>query len=144
VPVFGFGKLEVNGLPTDEPPKIGGFSPMPLRRLLQEAQKFEIQTYKRPKNVKSLQEKNVPFSGLPLKHPYDGNKVLLVTDPCSTNTLYYEFKTEDVTFVEELPSVVNPDGETVTMARLWIRKGRVGVRCTPFLVEDIAVVSDAC
>lgn len=117
---------------------------MSLRRLLQEAQKFEIQPYQRPKNLKSLKENNVPFSGLPLKHPYDAGKVLLVTDPCSTNTLYYEFKTEDLTFVEELPSVVNPDGDTVSMARLWVRKGRVGVRCTPFLVDDIAVVSDGC
>jgi hypothetical protein len=115
---------------------------MPLRRLLQKAQKFEIQAYKRPKNAKNLKEGNVPFSGLPLKHPHDTTKVILVVDPCSTNNLYYEFRAEDIVFVEELPSVVDPDGETVTMARLWVCKGCVGVRCTPFLVEDIAMVSD--
>ncbi|MBW1900438.1 MAG: inorganic pyrophosphatase Ppa [Deltaproteobacteria bacterium] len=105
-------------------------------RFLQKAEKFEIQTYKRPKNFKSLKKSHVAFSGSPQKHPHDSEKVILVSDPFSTSTFYFEFKKKDVTYVEELPNLVNLEGEIVPMARIWIKKMSVGVRCTPFLVED--------
>lgn len=115
---------------------------MAMTKFLQEAKKFEIQPYKKPKNIKLLKEDNVPFSGSPHKHPYDSAKVVLIADPYSNNTFYYEFKTEDITFVEELPNMVNEDGETINMARVWIKKKRVGIRCTPFVVEDISSISN--
>ncbi|GBC62965.1 inorganic pyrophosphatase Ppa [Desulfonema ishimotonii] len=115
---------------------------MPMTKFLQEAKKFEIQAYNKKKDFKRLKDENVPFSGSPLKHPYDPNKVILVADPYSTNTYYYEFRTEDIAFVEELPSLVNIDGESVNMARVWIKKKRVGVRCTPFVVEAIGMFSN--
>jgi len=105
-------------------------------RFLQKAEKFEIQTYKRPKNFKSLKKSHVAFTGSPQKHPDDSEKVILVSDPFSTSTFYFEFKKDDVTYVEELSNLVNLEGETVPMARIWIKKMSVGVRCTPFLVED--------
>ena len=117
---------------------------MAMTKFLQEAKKFEIQTYKKPKDIKILKQDNVPFSGSPLKHPYDSSKVVLVADPYSNNTFYYEFKAGDITFVEELPNIVNADGETVNMARVWIKKKRVGVRCMPFVVEDIGSISNNC
>ena len=43
---------------------------------------------------------------------------------------------DDVTYVEELPNLVNLEGVAVPMVRIWIKKMSVGVRCTPFLVED--------
>ncbi len=102
----------------------------------QEAEKFEIQAFKRPTDLRDLRETHVPFSGSPYKHPYDSEKVVLVTDPYSTNTSYFEFKADDISYVEELPSLVDLEGRTVTMARIWIRKRSVGVLCTPFVVED--------
>ena len=80
----------------------------------------------------------MPFSGAPLKHPYDSQKVILVIDPYSTNTFYYEFLADDISYVEELPSLVNEDGKTITMVRLWVKKMSVGLRCTPFIVQDIS------
>lgn len=102
----------------------------------QAAVKFEIQAYKRPRNLKALKETHVAFSGSPRKHPYDDTKVVLITDPVSMNTFYYEFNADDVTFVEELPSVVNPDGETIVLVRIWVKKQSIGIRSTPFIVED--------
>jgi hypothetical protein len=29
------------------------------------------------------------------------------------------------------------DGQAVTMARIWVKKMSVGMRCTPFFVEDM-------
>jgi inorganic pyrophosphatase len=102
----------------------------------QEAPKFQIQAYKKPKDIRLMRKTHVSFSGTPKKHPYDQGKVILVADPFSTNNLFYEFTKEDISYVEELPSLVNQDGETITMVRVWVKKMSVGLRCSPFIVED--------
>ena len=104
---------------------------------LKEVEKFEIQTYERPKDIKTLRKTHVSFSGSPKKHPYDSEKVILVADPYSTQNTYYEFYKDDISYVEELPNIVDLDGQTVTMMRVWIKKLSVGVRCSPFIVQDI-------
>jgi inorganic pyrophosphatase len=38
--------------------------------------------------------------------------------------------------VEELPSVVDMEANTLTMIRIWVKKGSVAVRCTPFIAGD--------
>ncbi len=93
----------------------------------QEIKKFEIQAYQRPTDLKELRKTHVAFSGSPLKHPYDPKKVILVTDPYSSYTFYYEFRSEDISFVEELPNVADIDGKTVTMVRIWVKKMSLGV-----------------
>jgi len=103
----------------------------------QEVKKFEIEAYERPKNLKELKKTHVPFSGSPLKHPYDPKKVILVPDPYGSSPFYYEFKGDDVSFAEKLPSIVNLEGETTTMVRFWVKKKSQGILCTAFLVEEI-------
>jgi inorganic pyrophosphatase len=111
---------------------------MPVPKQPQEAVKFEIQTYRRPKDSKALKKTHVAFSGSPQRHPYDPEKVILVADPYSTHNLFYEFHKVDIAYVEELASIVNLEGETVTMVRVWIKKMSIGLRCSPFIVEDTA------
>ncbi len=106
----------------------------------EEAKKFSIQAYQRPSNLKVLRETHVPFSGSPRKHPYDAQKVILIADPYSTSTFYYEFNMNDISYVEELPNLVNLDGDAITMVRIWIKKMSIAVRCSPFIVEDIGVL----
>ena len=102
----------------------------------QQEASFQIQAYHKPKDVRMLRLENVSFAGSPRKHPYDPEKIILVTDPYSANTFYYEFAKNDITFVEELPSVVDMDGTTLTMIRMWVRKGSIAVRSTPFIAGD--------
>ncbi len=109
---------------------------MPITKFLQEAEKYELQVYKKPKDVKNLKSDNVSFSGSPRKHPHDKDRVILLADPYSTNTFYYEFKIKDIAFVEELPNIVNIDQQAVTMARIWVKKKSIGIRCAPFIVDD--------
>lgn len=109
---------------------------MSIYALLKKTGKLEIQAYKEPKDPKSLSKSNVAFKGSPQKHPNDSSKVILIADPLSTNTFYYEFNKEDISYVEELPNLVDLDGETVTIGRIWIKKSSIGIRCTPFIVED--------
>ena len=105
----------------------------------QEAVKFHIQAYQKPKNVQALRKTHVSFSGSPKKHPYDTDKVILVSDPFSTNTLYFDFNKDDISYLEELPNLVNLDGETITMVSIWVKKMSVGIRCSPFIVEDTRI-----
>jgi len=111
---------------------------MPTTKQPQEAIKFEIQTYRRPKDRKALQTSHVAFSGSPQRHPYDREKIILIADPYSTHNFFYEFHQEDIAYVEELPNIVNVDGETLTMVRVWIKKMSIGMRCSPFIIEDTA------
>jgi inorganic pyrophosphatase len=111
---------------------------MPTTKQPQEAIKFEIQTYRRPKDRKALLSSHVAFSGSPQRHPYDPKKIILIADPYSTHHFFYEFLKEDIAYVEELPSIVNPQGETITMVRVWIKKMSIAMRCSPFIVADTA------
>jgi hypothetical protein len=106
---------------------------MRIQKFLQEAKKFEVSAYKK---LQALTLNHVPFSGMPQKHPYDEGKIVLIADPLSTQMFYYEFETADIEGIEDLPSLVTPEGKSITMIRLWVKKGRIGVRCTPFVVED--------
>ncbi len=114
---------------------------MPISNYLQETKKFEIQTYEKPKDFSMLRDSHIAFSGAPRKHPYDPDKVILIVDPYSTNTFYYEFRAGDIAYVEELPSMVNLEGKSITMVRLWIKKMSIGVRCTPFIVQETGLTS---
>jgi hypothetical protein len=109
---------------------------MVTKNFPKEVKKFEIETYERPKNLKGLRKTHAPFTGSPLKHPNDPEKIILVPNPYSSSPFYYEFKSDDVTYAEQLPSIVNLEGETVTMVRFWVKKMSVGILCTPFLVEE--------
>ncbi len=102
----------------------------------QESVSFQIQAYRKPKDIRALRAENVSFTGSPRKHPYDSEKIILVADPYSTNTFYFEFEKGDIAFVEELPNVVDMEGNTLTMIRIWVKKGSVAVRCTPFIAGD--------
>lgn len=100
-------------------------------------EKFEIQSFQKPKDFKSLKKTHVPFSGSPQRHPYDAKKIILISDPFSGNTMYYEFKSENIDYLEELPNIVDIRGKAIIMVRIWVKKLSIGVTCTPFLVEDI-------
>ncbi len=109
---------------------------MTFNSLPQEALKFQIQTYKKPEDLRVLKETNVAFSGSPRKHPYDSDKVILIADPFSANNLYYEFNKSDISFIEELPNLVSLEGDTISIVRVWVKKMSVAIRCSPFIVED--------
>ena len=111
---------------------------MSITHFLQKTEQLALTTYRKPSDLKNLYRTHVAFSGTPRKHPYDEARIVLVADPFSRNALYYEFNTEDIAFVEELPNLVTPDQEIIAIVRLWVKKGCLGLRCTPFRVDDTA------
>ena len=109
---------------------------MTLTNVLQKAGKFELQAYRRPADRRRIAETHIAYTGSPFKHPHNAGKVILVADPFSQNTFYYEFNRDDIELAEDLPSIVNLENESVTMVRLWVKKGALALRCTPFRVAD--------
>lgn len=109
---------------------------MPLRNFPDAVKEFAIQIYEKPKDVKNLNETHVAYTGTPQKHYSDSQKVILVIDPYSSNISYYEFQSADISFVEELQTIVNADGQTLPIMRLWVKKKAIAVRCIPFVVAD--------
>jgi len=104
---------------------------------LEKSIKFEIQKFKKPQNIKEISKTHISFSGAPQKHPFDPEKVVLFVDPYSNNTFYYEFFRKDIGYLEELQNLTNLEGKTIKMVRLWLKKRSIGIRCTPFMVEDV-------
>jgi inorganic pyrophosphatase len=106
---------------------------MSIRKYLDTQPLYELMKYdKRPDLLKEA----VPFTGVVRKHPYDPEKLLLVTEPFSTETGFYEFLIEDVISYEEMPSIATEEGESLFTMKLWVRKGSMGIQYHPFEVDD--------
>lgn len=110
---------------------------MPITHFLQKTTKLELNCYHEPHDINELRVGHVPFTGSLFKHPHDSEKIILIPDPFSPNTSYYEFRSSDVRFAEEMPNIVGIEGEVIPVVRIWVRKNTIGVRCSPFVVEDV-------
>ncbi len=78
----------------------------------------------------------VSFVGSARKHPYDQEKLLLVSDPFTSHTIFYEFRIKDIVHYDDLPGIATDSGENLMMIKLWINKGSLGLRYEPFEVDD--------
>ena len=65
--------------------------------------------------------------------------VLLRTNPLDLGSEIYEFRLEDILFVEELTSLSKPDGVTVEQTRIWIRRGSPEKCMKPMRVGDSVI-----
>lgn len=97
--------------------------------------RYEIQTYVRSNDVKELSKTHISFCGSPHRHPHDPEKIILIVNPSSSDAFYYEFRIRDISYVNKLPNLVSLEGETIIMARIWVKKGSVGIRSSHFLVD---------
>ena len=86
-----------------------------------------------------LRQIAVAFTGS-LRYSGDADKVLLLSDPLSQQAFFYEFRAADVLYGEEQPSVSMPDGSTVAMVRIWVRKGADALKIVPFHVQDTSAI----
>ena len=106
---------------------------MSIRKYLETQPLYEIIKYERDPE---LRRDAIPFVGSLRKHPYDQYKVLLITDPFSSDTEFFEFRISDIVYYEEQPSIATDSGENLFMARIWVRKGSFGIQYHPFEVAD--------
>ncbi|GAB6094544.1 hypothetical protein JCM14469_07960 [Desulfatiferula olefinivorans] len=112
---------------------------MPFDHFLQLQETYDIQLFDDSQDITLLKKTHACFTGSPRKHPEREDKILLVADLFGNQPIYYEFKLRDISYVERLSNEVTLDGDTTTIARIWVKKGSVAVRCIPFVVETISV-----
>ena len=107
-----------------------------------ESKSFDLIKQQRPLNTNHLKETHLAFSGTLKQHPYDETKVILISEPYSNNTSYYEFEKSDIGLIEELPNIVNSNEEDISMVLLWVEKGCIGIRSSLFKVEAVNIKLD--
>ena len=108
-----------------------------------ENKRYEIQSYAGSNEENELHKTHVSFCGLPYKKPNDPKKIILIVNPLSTHAFHYEFRSEDITHAEKLPSIVSMEGEATPIARIWVKQGSIGMHSTQFLVENHTVTTRA-
>ena len=106
---------------------------MSVVRLLNEGKFFEVQ--KRTKRSDSLEKESTPFCGA-LRPHYNPKMILLLTNPLESSSEVFEFRSEDITYAEELSSLSKPNGVTVEQVRLWVRNGSPAMRMEPVRVGN--------
>ena len=106
---------------------------MKVHNYLETAPLSEITRYKSEGPAK---DDCVSFSGAPRKHPHDPEKIILILDPFSSNTVFFEFRLEDIAFAEDLGRLATESGESLIMARVWVKKGSLGLKIQPFEVDE--------
>ena len=95
--------------------------------------RYQIEPYRG--SLKKLQQIAVAFMGSPQRQR-EPDKVVLLNDPLSQQATFYEFRSQDILYVEESPGISMPDGSMVSMVRVWVRKGTTALRVVPFHVQD--------
>lgn len=103
---------------------------MDLDLLLRKSAKLEIDCWKKPP---SFTANHSSFEGTPRKHPYNPDRIILIMKPFCQDVCYYEFKLSDVDGMEELSNIVDQDGNSLPRVRIWVKKGCVGIKSTPFI-----------
>jgi hypothetical protein len=106
---------------------------MNLVRYLESAPYFELTKYDSSRTYKN---DAVQFSGTPRKHPYDDEKIILISSPFSSDTVFFEFRITDILHIEEMPNLATDYGDNVVVKKLWIKKGSLGMRYQPFEVSE--------
>jgi inorganic pyrophosphatase len=78
----------------------------------------------------------VAFVGALRKHPYDDEKCLLIAEPSGCDPAIFEFRIVDVLGADEMPSPVDEEGQSLSLVKLWIKRGSFGIRYEPFEVDE--------
>ncbi|HOO70954.1 MAG TPA: hypothetical protein PK926_04255 [Spirochaetota bacterium] len=102
-----------------------------IKKLLSSSEKYAIDIF-RDANF-SLRHK--PFEGTPKKHPTDDNILVLISDPFSRRSKFYEFSVESIGTIEEIGTRTSDHGESAYFIRVWIKKGLTALKTEPFIVE---------
>lgn len=112
-------------------PAIGGLS-VSVKKYLETAPLLELTRYASRDDYAAV---SLPYIGAPRKHPYDREKLILITHPFTADPTFYEFKLTDILHAEDLENLVTETGESLPVVRIWIRRGSIGIRFIPFEVD---------
>lgn len=106
--------------------------------LIKVIQARELEISKDPERLK---REAVVYLGQIKQHQSDPAKIYLLMDPLSSASVLVEFKTADILYAENHSTLTGAQG-SVQLIQLWIKKGAVGLKLTPFVVEDFSKFHD--
>lgn len=106
---------------------------MSVKKYLSTQPLYEITKYKM--NPESMEDA-VCFTGTIRKHPYDSEKLLLITEPFTSETKFFEFLIPDIVYYEEKPNITTDSGESLFMVKIWVKNDSYGMQYHPFVVSD--------
>lgn len=75
------------------------------------------------------------FVGTPKKHPNDSMILILMTNPFSSTSDFYEFTVDSIGHIEEIGTTTNEDGDSAMKVKVWIKKGVPAIKAKPFMVK---------
>jgi hypothetical protein len=86
------------------------------------------------KKQNDYDKKGVLYTGIPRKHPYDPNRLLLIAGILEGKQEMYEFLLEDILHVEEREQLTDPGGGSFEVVDVWVQKGSLAFLLHPFSV----------
>ncbi|HPC38994.1 MAG TPA: hypothetical protein PLF21_06750 [Exilispira sp.] len=98
---------------------------------LKPAFSFDLQKYKTTNSIND----SVVIVGTPFISPTKKDKIVISPTLFSDNKIFYEFDIKDVITWEELDKIVNSNGTAITLIKLYIKKGTVGLKYEPILFK---------
>jgi len=98
---------------------------------LRPAFNFDLQKYKSTSSIKD----SIIIIGAPFVNPLKNDKIVISPAIFSENKIFYEFDIKDVITWEELDKIVNSKGSTITLIKLYIKRGTIGIRYEPILFQ---------
>ena len=96
---------------------------------------YQVEPYRG--SYEKLRNTAVLFTGSP-RSSTNAGRILLLNDPASQHSFFYEFRAEDIVYAEEAANLSLPDGTTASRVRLWVKKGATALKIEPFHVQDTA------
>ncbi|MCR4422363.1 MAG: hypothetical protein NUV32_07835 [Exilispira sp.] len=98
---------------------------------LRPAFSFDLQKYKTNNSINDA----LIIVGAPFISPIKKDKIVISPTLFSENKIFYEFDMKDIITWEEIDKIVNSKGTTITLIKLYIKKGTIGIRYEPVLFQ---------
>jgi len=77
----------------------------------------------------------VCFIGTPFKNTNVKDKIFLSSNLFSIKKVFYEFSIKDIIKFEEIDNIVNVQGNSYSIYKVWVKKGAKALKHEPFIIE---------
>ncbi len=74
------------------------------------------------------------YVGSTMRHPYEDDKFILLSNPMTDDATFIEFKKSDLLYAEESSSIITDKGESLKIVKIHMKVGGVGIRYEPFII----------
>ncbi|MCX8059174.1 MAG: hypothetical protein N3A58_07150 [Spirochaetes bacterium] len=101
-----------------------------MENLLESIKFKDLKAY----DVNEATVNSVCFIGTPFKNPTIQDKIFISNLFFSDMNTFFEFDIKDIIKFEEIDTIVNKDGNSYSLYKIWVRKGAKGIKHESFTV----------